>query len=359
MTPRFVLAALIATCWPAGAAPEARGAVVVVANRTRAEVRFTLTPPDGEARPHAVAANDLAAIPLTGPAELAFGAGPARRRFQVIPDTAYYVAESDGALNLREIGLAARPDRPRGPAPAGAPAPSGPAGPPPPRVLTVKLFVDQKEPAARPGWEKRLRGRVEMASAALDHICRVTLKVVAVEEWQSDDAAAGDLHRLLADFERKVRAGPAQVAVGFSSQPAGAQPDRRVGGTRAALHPFLLLREWRPTTERGRVDVLLHELGHYLGAAHSPEPDSIMRPALGNSPLSVGNWHSGFDPVNALVMNIVAEEVFDRGVKRLGQVSPAARARLREVYGDLARALPEDPTAGQHLRLLGGPPVAP
>src|SRR5262249_13636052 len=43
MTPRFVLAALIATCWPAGAAPEARGAVVVVANRTRAEIRFTLT----------------------------------------------------------------------------------------------------------------------------------------------------------------------------------------------------------------------------------------------------------------------------------------------------------------------------
>src|SRR5262249_37427448 len=152
----------------------------------------------------------------------AFGAAPARRRFQVIPDTAYYVAESDGALDLREIGLAARPDRPRGTAPTGAPAPSGPAGPPPPRVLTVKLLVDQKEPAARPGWEKRLRGRVEMASAALDHICRVTLKVVAVEEWQSDDAAAGDLHRLLADFERTVRAGPAQVAVGFSSQPAGA-----------------------------------------------------------------------------------------------------------------------------------------
>ena len=68
--------------------------------------------------------------------------------------------------------------------------------------------------------------------ATLDHICRVTLKVVAVEEWQSDDAAAGDLHRLLADFERKVRAGPAQVAVGFSSHCNARQRRHKVAMSR-------------------------------------------------------------------------------------------------------------------------------
>jgi hypothetical protein len=107
------------------------------------------------------------------------------------------------------------------------------------------------------------------------------------------------------------------------------------------------------------VEALLHELGHYLGAAHSAEPDSVMRPAVGGAPPAGGNYRSRFDPVNALVMNLVAEEAFDRAVTSLGAVRPATRERLRAVYGELARALPDDPTPAQYLRQLGGAPAAP
>ena len=34
------------------------------------------------------------------------------------------------------------------------------------------------------------------------------------------------------------------------------------------------------------------------------------------------------------------------------------RDRLREVYAELARTVPDDPTPGQYLRLLGGKPSA-
>jgi hypothetical protein len=350
----------MAAYWPHGAVDNAHGAVVVLANRTTGEVRFTLRPGNRNARPYAVASGDLAAIPVTGPAEITFEAGKSQQRFRVEPDSVYYFASLSGGLELKEIGFSGGQDRPRQPVadrPLEPPASSAETSEPPARVLTVKILVDQKEVAVRQAWEKRLRGRVEAASRALDHICHVSLKVVAVEEWQSDDAAT-DLPGLLGDFERRVKVAPAQVAIGFTSQHVTDRGDKRIGVTRTALHGHILAGEWRPVTENGRTDVLLHELGHFLGAAHSPEADSIMRPRLGDQPQAQGNRRSGFDPVNALIMNIVAEAVFDRGVKRLSDIGPLTRDRLREVYAELARTAPDDPTPGQYLRLLGARPGA-
>ena len=164
----------------------------------------------------------------------------------------------------------------------------------------------------------------------------MTLNVVAVEEWQSDDGVT-DLPGLLGDFEHASKAPPAQVAIGFTSQHVTDIGDKRIGVTRMALHDHILVREWRPASESGRTDVLLHEFGHYLGPAHSPEADSIMRPRSGDQPQALGNQKRRFDPVNALIMNLVAEEVFDHGVKRLGDVSPITRERLREVYEESSK----------------------
>jgi hypothetical protein len=55
----------------------------------------------------------------------------------------------------------------------------------------------------------------------------------------------------------------------------------------------------------------------------------------------------------------VAEEVFDRGARRLGDVGPVTRDRLRDVYTEIAQTLPDDPTPGQYLRLLVARPSAP
>jgi hypothetical protein len=361
MTFRLALAVLVIGHLPTYTSGRAAGAVVIVANRTGGEIRFSLSTAQAKDQPYAVAAGDLAAIPVAGAADIAFGAGAARRHYHVEPNSAYYFTDLPDGLNLKEIGLRGGDDRPERPADGRAPVVSEAApktGPPAARVITVKILVDQKEIAVRKVWEKRLRDRVAAASKVLDHICRVTLNVVAVEEWQSDDAHA-DLPALFRDFERRVDAGPAQVAIGFTSQQPPEGGDARIGVTRSALHHHILMREWRPTSENGRVDVLVHELGHYLGAAHNPEADSLMRPRFGERPQVQGNRRSGFDPVSALIMNLVAEEVFDRRVKRLSDLSPGIRERLREIYAELARALPDDPTPAEYLRQLGGMAIAP
>ena len=75
------------------------------------------------------------------------------------------------------------------------------------------------------------------------------------------------------------------------------------------LHPYILMREWTPTTEPGRLEVLLHELGHYLGAVHSPEPTSVMRRKLGDGRSVSLRFPVGFDPLNTLAMNLVVGEL--------------------------------------------------
>ncbi|MFO0809147.1 MAG: matrixin family metalloprotease [Gemmataceae bacterium] len=329
-------------------ASDATAAVVVVANRSAGEVRFIATPAQGKPQQYTVASSDLAVVPTTGPVEIAFDVGKERRRYQLDPDTAYYFGDHAKGLDLREIRIGAagqgQPSRP-------SPLPDK-ASPAQPRVLTVKILVDQKELMARAAWEKRLRARLDAVSQTLERVCRVKLKVVATEEWQSNEALT-DLRESLADFERKVKAHPAQLAIGFTSQSLREAEENRSGVTRAALHDRILIREWRPATESGRIDVLLHELGHYLGATHSPEPDSVMRPLLGDNPRVRANWRCSFDPVNALVMNLVADEIFDRGIRHLGKVAPSTRERLRQIYEDLAQTLPDDPTPDQYLNLLG------
>jgi hypothetical protein len=359
---RLAWAAGLIGGWLVGIPLAAPAAVVIVANRAEREVHFTMTPAPERLRPYAVAPGDLAAVSVDGVVQIAFESGKARRQYQLNPNAAYYFADFPGGLDLKEIGFAASQDRHHAALSGRPPETQLPAAgkvtPTRLRTLTVKILVDQKERAVQELWEKRIRGRLATASAILEHHCHVKLEVVAAAEWESDDALT-EVNELLRDFERKVKPEPARLAIGFTSQRLNTAGPNRVGVTRAALHDHILMREWWPPSERGRLEVLLHELGHYLGAAHSAELDSVMRPSLDVRRAVRGNRSPGFDPVNTLVMNLVAEEVFDRGVKQLAGLRPATRQRLHGIYAELGRALPDDPTPPLYLRLLGRTPVVP
>jgi hypothetical protein len=239
------------------------------------------------------------------------------------------------------------------PPPANSPAPN-PS--PNPRdsfcTVPVKLLVDDKEPRVRRIWEKQYRERIIAASAIIERYCRVRFEVVAVGTWTSDDKTH-DFLQLMMEFERKVQPAPARLAIGFTAQYETLREDKRMGGAKGPFRPHVLIREWgRQVTEPERLEMLVHELGHYLGAVHSPEPQSVMRPDLSDRQSRARNFRIRFDAANALIVRLLGEELRKRPLTHLGQLPSATKDQLRPVYKSLAAALPHDPAAPRHLAML-------
>ena len=122
--------------------------------------------------------------------------------------------------------------------------------------------------------------------------------------------------------------------------------------------------------EWDRREVLVHELGHFLGATHSPEATSVMRPQLGDSQSRPWGFRIDFDPLNTLAVYLLAEELRFRKLVALPQLSTGTAIRLRQLYRVAAESMPEDPGANRLLRMmeaaadvrpdpLGTAPVAP
>jgi hypothetical protein len=219
-------------------------------------------------------------------------------------------------------------------------------------VIDVKILVDDDELRRRTVWESTLRQRVADASAVLKQHAGVQLRVVAVEQWDSNDLEL-DFNRSLREFEQETRPSPAQVAIGFTSQYQAYRGRHHMGGTRGPLHTHILVKERaRGIQERERLELLVHELGHFLGASHSPEPTSVMRPLLDRGQQRAAGAVIGFDPANTLAIALIGEEVRLRRVREMSQVSVETRRRLQQIYTVLASELPEDSAATQLGRMM-------
>jgi hypothetical protein len=330
--------------------------VLVLANRTDRALKFTAA----GASEQSIPTFDQAVLYVDGSITISFVSGKESKTYRVQPDAAYFFADlPGGGVALQGIGAAASGDS--GP---GANAADGQLTKPPPlETIPVRVFVDEEEPAAKPAWQARLRKRIAAASAVLERTCRVRLEVTEAGTWNSDNQA-NDLPALLTDFERKLPRGNSRLLIGCTSQrTAEVAGILHLGGTRVPLHPYILMREWTPPTEPGRLEVLLHELGHYLGAVHSPEPISVMRPKLGDGRVLSVRFPVGYDPLNTLAMNLVVAEVRTREVRSLRQLSEPTKERLRQIYREVQTAdaadpvMAADPTPEKFLTLLGPPPA--
>ncbi|OHB77009.1 MAG: hypothetical protein A2W31_16810 [Planctomycetes bacterium RBG_16_64_10] len=327
----------------------ARADVVVIANRCRELVDLTVESPLGQTQQYRIPANTLITVPTQGglTAHVRTGRGPQTARHELAANCAYYLGRSaSGSVDLIEIGLGGDDRTGHGRSLPGAGTSSGPG------VLPVKILVDDDEPATARVWEQRLRNRLGLASEILQAHCALQLQVVATATWNSDDRVR-DFDQSLLEFERLVNPAPARMAIGFTSQYQVPRGRTHLGGTRGPLHPHILIREWsQHIPETQRVELLLHEVGHYLGAAHSPEPSSIMRPVLFRSGSQETGLPLQFDPVNTLVMYLVAEEIRLRRVRTFADLTAGTQQRLAQIYGELARAAPNDPIAGQYAGQL-------
>jgi hypothetical protein len=321
--------------------------VIVLANRTARDIALRFAPVSGYAQSVTLGAGENMPFYLDGKADVSFTSTGGSQSLRLDANCAYYFSRgTDGRVDLQKIGLGED-----GTLTNGRTLP-GSASQAPSATITVKILVDEEEPGRQPVWERRLRARVEAASAVFEKYFHTKLQVVAVGTWNSDNKI-NDFIESLGDFERKVSPAPAQLAIGFTSQWRMQRGRLHMAGTRGPLHPYILAREGSPEiSEAAKLEFLIHELGHYFGAAHSPERESIMRPVLGDNKSTRTNYRVQFDPVNTLAIAIISEEMRRRHLTSIGELAPETRKRLSQIYTEITRSLPDDPAAAIYAQLM-------
>lgn len=219
-------------------------------------------------------------------------------------------------------------------------------------VIRVKVVVDEEERTTVPIWQTRLHDRVNAASQIINQYANIQFTVAEFGTWKSDDRLI-DLHRTLQELEHEVEPGTCDIVIGFSSQYRFQKGINGLGGTRGPLHTHILVRETAPNAfEPERLEALVHEMGHFLGAAHSRDPMSAMRPVIGDGRARLPNYRIGFDQQNAKIISAVAAEVSALNVRRFSQLSQVTRDRIRTHYEMLTVELPQDPAAPRFLKFL-------
>ena len=221
-----------------------------------------------------------------------------------------------------------------------------------PWPLRVKIAVDDDERTRQVAWEKKITNRIVAASRLLEYFCGVRLEIVAVTRWKSNDSIR-DFNASLQEFEATVPTKPARLVIGFTSQYDVRLTRQRLGGTRGPLRSHILIREHGPRIgESERLEVLLHELGHYLGAGHSASQLSLMRPILGDDQSNARSFQLSYDPINLLVMNLVSNQIRQPGFYSVRQIPIPVQQRLLDAYNWLAEQQPGDNSAIQMARVL-------
>ncbi|MBL9125444.1 MAG: matrixin family metalloprotease, partial [Planctomycetaceae bacterium] len=317
-----------------------------------AEVPFTVDPRGKKPRTYKLQPGDLLPVPVLGPVEVAYHSDGNPRGSLLEPCAVCFFMETKlGGVDLQQIGLGGGMVPPLNPE-LKIPAAVNSASAQGIGRIPVRVLIDDDEKTPETVWKPRLTERLKKASDIFQKYCRMRFEIVEFGSWESDDSIT-DFNQSLHEFEQKTRPPEGGIVIGFTSQYQRPTGPTKLGGTRAALHPWVLIREWpQHVNEPERLEVLVHELGHYLGATHSPEADSVMRPQLGDRQSRRAKFRIGFDPINTLALNLLADELRVRPITHLSEVSRGTKEQLRAIYHDLAHAMPEDNASQTYLRML-------
>lgn len=347
------LVGLLAAALPAPAA------VVVVGNYTDEAVAFKIVEPDEKAKPrdYKLPSNHVIPVFVSGPADITFGAKGRETKLRLDMYNAY-IFLPDEATGVRLEGL----ELPGEPLERDTRAEVNPA-PREPVKVPVTLLVDDIDPRAEKLWQAELRQRFDRAADAIESASGIKCVFAGFDTWKSD-AAAKNTSELLTGLEKAVKAKEGTLVVGYTSRKIDPKADPAFGACRGLPGRHILVREWTPKGESERVEVLVHLLAKALGGVGSPDPGSALRPQLGDGYALRQGAVIRLDPLNALLLNLWADERRREPDVTLNTVAVLNRARMTRVYKALLKAAPGDPLAIAYLNDLDrdipkNPEVAP
>ena len=327
---------------------DVRAEITILHNRSAQALQFRFQPDPNGDRALTLAPKGSMPLSVTGSVKLWYTGPNGGGSSTLWPNNVYRFSEKPpGRIDLQRIPISGQqmtpPRYPQGEVVERTPWP-----------LRLKIAVDDDEQTRKESWEKKIKQRIEAASRLLEYFCGVRLEVIAVTRWESKDSIR-DFNLSLSEFSAKVPAQPAQLVIGFTSQYDVNIGHQRLGGTRGPLRSHILIREHGPRIgESERLEVLLHELGHYLGAAHSVSQVSLMRPILGDGQSNARSFQMTYDPINLLAMNLVSNQIRRPDFYSVKQIPIPVQQRLLDVYNWLTEQQPGDKSALQMARVLCG-----
>ena len=327
-----------------------QAAVVVISNTTDQTISFELSHPKGEVRKEQLPAKECRTYPVGQQPEIAFTLGGAAVRFRLDPYTAYAFAPNGEEVAFQGIELL-------GDLPKVTDLPVQPDYTTKPHPVTVRILVDESEARTKAVWEPALKRRLAEASAIFEKQAGITLEVVGTGTWSAEQSTE-DLASALRDLERKIKPAPAMLVIGYTSRPLKPEESERKGPTatfgigRGLLTHHILIREGVPRTESERLEVLVQEIGRWLGATHSPDSQSVMRAKLGDGRAAAAKFKIQFDPLNMAAVNIWSEQLRAGKAKTYAALSDPNQVRLQILYKTLAKIYPDDTLAAGHVTAI-------
>jgi len=309
-----------------GVGPSSFSAVVVISNRTEHPVQIDVMDRDGRSTAYQVPPNGLIPVVRFSPVTTRISIGEAST-VQDLQLNRIYEIQTSGPEKARTIVVS--------PMQIGNIRPGVwlmPNGKKLPTSVTipVAIFVDEEQPANRSVWEPRLKAQVAEASRFLEWFCRVRFEVVNTGTWVSDNAR-NTPDGILEDFRRKTTSQEAKLLIGFSSQLA-VPADGRFHALAQLLDSHIVLPDVQGTfSAQTQLMSLIHALGHFLGAVDTTQDGSVMNPNYAGTG-GEGRQRDYFDPLNVLIMNIVAEDLMFRGVGQIDQLSTGTKDYLSSLY---------------------------
>lgn len=248
------------------------------------------------------------------------------------------------------------------PTPIGPTQPSAPA----PRVLLARVWADKPHARAVLGWQVRFHRLVKAANEVLSANLGVVIEIESMKVWDHE----GGQDKMMAQLDALVgRDDGAQVdiVIGLTSPLPVFKPVLHALGVAMPFGKHMVMRgiedaaehvrlrevldefssEERETLYQSRMRhrellVLLHEVGHLLGAMHVWPEASIMHPGY-------ASHQNSFSPTNLDVMK--------QGLQyrsREDPLSPEGRSALVQLIGSLDWSGLQKESRAYALAVLGG-----
>lgn len=300
----------------------APAAVVAFLNASATDLTFTIEHKDTPDISVKLPAGHTAAVRVGREPVLRVTLNGKQAAFHLDPYTPYLFVDGEkGDVQFSGVELASEM-----PKPDDVPARPGESRP---LKIPVTLFTDTSNPLLKEQRERFVRGRFAAAAKVIETQLGVVFDIVGVDEWEAD-AKAESLLSAAGEFERKVQPKTGR-AFGFLS--------RAVRGDDFAAPPsgtHALVRDGSPKAEAERLEVIVQQLGRWLGAVRSPDGGSVMRAKLGDGRATRKGWVTQFDPLNLIVMHVWAEELAAGRGPKPDDLNPKARRRLLVLYKSIA-----------------------